>query len=129
PAVGAGHVRPTLADTPRRAYWSDLRHFAPWGGSIPASPETIAAYLAAHANNLSIATLVRRLASLSKAHQARGLINPVRSELVRATLKGIRRTRRRTQQQAKPMLPGHLLLVLDAVGGGLLAMLDRALLL
>src|SRR5262249_52803086 len=50
-------------------------------------------------------------------------------ELVRATLKGIRRTRRRTQQQAKPMLRGHLLLVLDAVGGGLKDIRDRALLL
>lgn len=129
PDAVAGYVRANLADNTRRAYLSDLRHFATWGGSIPASPETIAAYLAAHANNLSIATLVRRLASLSKAHQARGLINPVRSELVRATLKGIRRTRRRTQQQAKPMLRGHLLLVLDAVGGGLKDIRDRALLL
>src|SRR5436309_3744989 len=80
----AGYVRDSLAENTRRSYQSDLRHFELWGGSFPASPETVAAYLAAHADRLSITTLVRRLAALSKAHQARGLSNPIRSELVRA---------------------------------------------
>jgi hypothetical protein len=88
PEAVASYVRDSLADNTRRAYESDLRHFELWGGSLPASPETVAAYLAAHADRLSVTTLIRRLASLSKAHQLRGLSNPVRSELVRATLRG-----------------------------------------
>ena len=76
-----------------------------------------------------MATLVRRLASISKAHQARGLSNPTRSELVRATLRGIKRTRRCAQRQAKPLLRDDLLLVLDAMGDGLKDIRDRALLL
>jgi hypothetical protein len=71
PAI-ASYVRASLAENTRRAYQSDLRHFGVWGGPLPASPETIAAYLAAHADCLSVTTLIRRLASLSKAHQARG---------------------------------------------------------
>jgi integrase len=129
PDAVARYVRDSLAENTQRAYLSDLRHFEAWGGSVPASLATVAAYLAAHADSLSVATLVRRLASLSKAHQARGLINPTRSELVRTTLRGIKRTRGCTQQQAKPLLRDDLLFLLDAIGDGLKDIRDRALLL
>jgi integrase len=129
PEAVASYVRASLAENTRRAYQSDLRHFEAWGGSLPASPETIAAYLAAHAGSLTVTTLVRRLAALSKAHQARGLSNPVHSELVRATLRGIRRKQRRMQLQAKPLLRDDLLLVLDAMGDDLKDLRDRAILL
>jgi integrase len=129
PETVASYVRASLADNTRRAYQSDLQHFEAWGGLLPASPETVAAYLAAHGEGLSVATLIRRLSSLSKAHQALGLSNPIRSELVRATLRGIKRKRRRTQLQAKPLLRDDLLLVLNAMGTGLRDIRDRALLL
>jgi integrase len=129
PEAVASYVRDSLAENTRRAYQSDLRHFEVWGGSLPASPETVAAYLAAHADCLSVTTLIRHLASLSKAHQARGLSNPMRSELVRATLRGIKRKRRRTALQAKPLLRDDLLLVLDAMGNDLKDLRDRAILL
>jgi integrase len=129
PEAVADYVRDSLADNTRRAYQGDLRHFETWGGSLPASPETVAAYLAAHAHHLSVATLVRRVASLSKAHQASGLSNPIRSELVRATLRGIKRKQACIQQQAKPLLRDDLFFVLDAMGNQLKDMRDRALLL
>ena len=129
PNAVAHYVRDSIAENTRRSYQSDLRHFELWGGSLPASPETVAAYLAAHADHLSVTTMIRRLASLSKAHQVRGLSNPIRSELVRATLRGIKRKRRRTQLQAKPLLRDDLLLVLDAMGNGPKDLRDRALLL
>ena len=129
PEAVASYVRDSLAENTRRAYQSDLRHFEVWGGSLPASPKTVAAYLAAYADSLSVTTLIRRLASLSKAHQLRGLSNPIPSELVRATLRGIKRKRRRTALQAKPLLRDDLLLVLDAIGSGLKDLRDRAVLL
>jgi hypothetical protein len=94
---------------------SDLAEFERWGGSIPASIETIAAYLAARADALAVATLVRHVASISKAHEARGLPNPTRSELVRATLRGIKRRRGCAQREAKPLLRDDLRMVLDAM--------------
>ncbi len=129
PANVVRYVRASLADNTRRAYLSDLAHFEAWGGLFPASHETIATYLAAHADKLSVATLIRRLASLSKAHQERGLSNPTRSELVRATLRGIKRVRRENPRQAKPLLREDLLLVLDVVGDRLKDIRDRALVL
>ena len=43
----ASYVRESLAENSRRAYLSDLREFERWGGSIPASAETVASYVAA----------------------------------------------------------------------------------
>jgi hypothetical protein len=64
PSTVADYVRESLTENTRVAYLSDLAHFECWGGRIPATPETIAEYLAAHANVLSVATLNRRLASV-----------------------------------------------------------------
>ena len=129
PAAVASYVRANLAENTRRAYLSDLRHFETWGGSLPGTAEVVAAYLAAHAHMLSVATLVRHLVSISKIHQARGLSNPTRSELVRATMRGIKRSRGCAQRQAKPLLREDLLLALDAIGDGPKGTRDRALLL
>lgn len=125
----ADFVANSISENTRRAHRSDLAHFAEWGGSVPAAPRAIASYLAAHADELSVATLVRRVATLSKAHEARGLLNPCRSEIVRATLRGIKRTRGTAQQQAKPLVRDDLMLVLDRLGGTPKEARDRALLL
>jgi integrase len=123
------YLQHSLASNTQLAYHSDLAHFKSWGGTIPASDNLLAEYIAAHANTLAVATLVRRLASISKAHAARGLPSPTRSELVRATLRGIKRTRGCAQREAKPLLRDDLLMVLDATGDGLKDTRDRALLL
>ena len=43
------YLRASLSDNSRRAYRADLNHFLAWGGTIPATPEMIAVYLADHA--------------------------------------------------------------------------------
>ena len=126
----AGFVHASLAANTRLAYAADLVAFRAWGGTLPASPEIVAAYLADHADTLASATLLRRLASISKAHKARLLPNPVASELVRATMQGIRRTRKRPSRAAKPLLQDDLFAVLDTIGSTSLPdCRDRALLL
>jgi hypothetical protein len=72
PESVAGFIRDSLAENTRLAYLSDLREFERWGGSIPASAETLASYLAARAHTLAVASLVRHVASISKAHVTRG---------------------------------------------------------
>jgi len=129
PESVARFVNDSLAENSRRAYLSDLGEFERWGGSIPASAETVAAYLASRADTLAVATLVRHVAAISKAHEARSLRNPTRSELVRATMRGIKRTRGCAQREAKPLLRDDLLMVLDKMGDGVKDIRDRALLL
>ena len=84
-------VRDSVAANTRRAYASDLAHFLNWGGSLPSKPQQIAEYLASLAETHKPSTIGRRLASLSKAHPSTIETNPCKHELVRATMKGIRR--------------------------------------
>ena len=121
----AALVQASVADNTRRAYRSDLDHFAAWGGTLPGEPALVASYLAAHSASLSVATLVRRVATISKAHQAQGLANPCRSEIVRATLRGVKRTRGTAQREAKPLLREDLFRVLDFMGEGVKDARDR----
>lgn len=125
----ASLIAGSISNSTRRAYQSDLAHFASWGGELPASAATVAAYLAAHSDTLSVATLMRRVATISKAHEVRHLSNPCRFEVVRATLRGIKRARGTMQRQAKPLIREDLFLVLEKLGGSAKDVRDRALLL
>ena len=122
-------VRNSLAANTRRAYLFDLEHFEAWGGCIPCDPQLVASYLAEHAGRLAVATLVRRLAAITRAHETLNYASPARSNLVRATLRGIRRQFGVRQQEAKPLLRDDLFRVLDVMGDGTKAARDRALLL
>jgi len=123
------YVRDSISDNTKRAYRSDLRHFHNWGGTIPATDVMLADYLAQHGVTLSVATLVRRIASISKAHSAKGLPNPARSELVKSTLRGIKRVNGRSQRRAKPLTKEDLFSAWAAMGDTLKDSRDRALLL
>jgi integrase len=122
-------IRESLSENTRQAYRSDLAHFMGWGGVLPASAEMVAQYLADHAEMLAPASLARRVATLSKVHAANSWENPCRAEIVRATMRGIKRVKGTAQDQAKPLLSEDLFLVLDALGEDTRAKRDRALLL
>jgi integrase len=123
------YVEGGIAPATKRAYRADLDHFRAWGGTIPAADAQVAAYLADHAAVLKVSTLTRRLAAVSIAHDARDLPNPVRTPLVRATMRGIRREHGAAQHQAKPILREDLFVILAAMGDRLKDHRDRALLL
>jgi integrase len=124
-----GYIHDSIAQATRRAYLFDLAHFEQWGGRIPCEPNDLAAYLAEHAEALAVATLVRRLAAIARAHQARGFPSPTRTEVVRATLRGIRRRCGTAQRGARPLLRDELFRTLDAIGDSVKDARDRALLL
>ncbi|TPI63948.1 integrase [Mesorhizobium sp. B3-1-7] len=125
----AGYVEQGLAENTKRAYATDLAHFQAWGGGIPASDASVANYLAEHAEVLSVATLCRRLATISKAHTTKGLPSPTSSEIVKATIKGIKRSRGTAQAEARPLLRDELFAVLEHTGDDVKSVRDRALLL
>lgn len=122
------YLRASLAENTRRAYRSDLNHFLQWGGTVPVSPELLARYLAAHAERHAPATLARRLVSIGKAHTAQGLPSPADTELVHATLRGIRHTHGSAQRQVAPAIKEDILLMVAGLKGNK-GIRDRALLL
>jgi integrase len=122
-------VSSSLSAATLRAYAADLAHYACWGGSFPATDRIIAEYIAGQVAIAKPSTIARRLAALSKAHSALGSSNPVKSELVRATMRGIRRTVGVSVREAQPLLKEDLFTILDASSQGLKDIRDRALLL
>ena len=122
------YLQAALSGNTRRGYQSDLAHFIEWGGNIPATPEILSHYLVAHAGILSPATLNRRVVSIGRAHTSQGMESPTKADLVKATLRGIRRTVGTSQRQVSPAVKEHLLAMVDKLEGTKGAR-DRALLL
>lgn len=116
------------ADATRRAYQQDLRDFLNWGGSLPATPGLIATYLADRAPRANPRTLARRLIGIGRAHQTQGFNDPTKSELVRAVMRGIRRTVHVPIRQVCPLLRDDLFALLPLMAG-IKGHRDRALIL
>jgi integrase len=112
-----------------RAYESDIAHFLAWGGSVPADAALVARYLATHAESLSMATLARRIVAIRRAHILRDLPDPTKSELVRLTIRGIRRRHGRPQRRVAPLKLDQLAVIISGLGGTTRDSRDRALLL
>jgi site-specific recombinase XerD len=95
-----------------RAYASDLADFETWckieaGGlqAMPASPETVALYIAdAAGRGLKASTISRRLTAISVLHKAAGLGSPALDERVKDVFKGIKREHGSLEKGAAPLL-------------------------
>lgn len=126
----AEYIRCSLSENSRRALKSDIAHFTgAWRGMIPANPEMIAEYLTAYSGALSVATLKRRLASISKAHQMKGYPSPAQSEIVKMTLRGVQRQHGIPQSQASPLLKEDVIALYGQIPRNVKGSRDKALIL
>ena len=104
-AAAADYRRAARAENTRRAYRAAVAAFTEWCAThaqiaLPASPETVAAFLAAEAGRgLAVNTLRLRHAALRYLHLLAGYPPPTASPLVSATFAGIRRAHRRPLAQ------------------------------
>lgn len=129
-----GFIAAAKAPNTIRAYQADWRHFTEWAQSegreaLPASPETVVAYLTDLADVAKVATLERRVASISQAHQMAKLESPTRTMPVRTLMAGIRRRKGVAPKTKRPILTEDLRAMLDALLDGLFGVRDRAILL
>ena len=131
-------IRAAKAPSTRKAYQSDFRIYDSWCTdhgltSLPSNPETIALYIASCVvARLAPATIARRLASISKAHQAAGFEESPASTkhfVVGEVLKGARRTLGVAQKCKDPLLLNDILRLLAACPKNLLGLRDSALIL
>jgi site-specific recombinase XerD len=91
------YVTASKAPSTLRAYRTDWAAFTSWCDErgverLPAEPSTVAPYMTELAGVKAVATLQRRLTSISQAHQIAGYESPTQTPLVRDAMKGIRRT-------------------------------------
>lgn len=106
-----------------------MAHYAATRRTLPSTPDMVAGYLAEGVGIFAVATMERRLAAISKAHAAMGTSDPTKTELVRATMRGIRRMVGVGQRQARALLRDDLFAVLDRLGDRPKDVRDRAMLL
>lgn len=105
-------------DNTRRSYQAAVEHFeVSWGGFLPATAESIARYLADHAEQHSINTLKQRLSALAQWHVSQGFADPTKAPMVKQLLKGIRALHPVQQKQAAPLLLSQLQQVVDVLEG------------
>ncbi len=122
------------AENTVRAYRSDWHDFTDWCAHagrepLPASPDTVALYIATLAEGLRVSTIRRRLAAISKAHQYEGLATPTKDVIVTDVLDGIRREMGYLQKGKTPLLLPEIVAMLDAQDETLSGIRNRALLL
>ena len=122
------YIAAAIATATRRAYQGDLKDFSSWGGYVPCASGTVAEYLVNRARIHSPFTIARRVVGVSKAHTSLGFPDPSKSDLVRAVLRGLRRTEGKPQRQVAAVLRQDLFPMLEQTRGTK-GIRDRALLL
>jgi len=108
------------AENTIKAYAADLEDFRHWCKKydrewMPAEPKTIGLYLGARADELSLATLERRLAAIASLHKEEGYESPasVAEGPLRKIWKGIVREKTRQQDGAPPLMVEDLRSIID----------------
>jgi hypothetical protein len=84
----------SIPENTRRAYATDWNQYRNWCQKrtrvpLPASADTVSAYLTALANTHAIATLRRRLTMISKVHGISGKLDPTKDVRVKQLWRGI----------------------------------------
>lgn len=98
------YIQAATRDNTRRSYQSAIRHFEiEWGGFLPASANSVARYLADHADLLAINTLRQRLAALAQWHIDQGFPDPTKAPVVRKVFRGIQKLHPSQEKRAKPL--------------------------
>jgi integrase/recombinase XerD len=115
-----------------RGYRGDFARFEDWcvhakHRVLPASPETVAAFVAHDAVKSSPSTLRRRLAGIRKVHRLLRLENPVEDEEVLIAMRRALRTKPRRQKQAHGLTRNLRDKLLAACPNSLLGLRNHAL--
>ena len=126
-------ARSAFSNNTERAVRSDLGIYAAWCAergerALPATPETVAAFVDAMAEDRAPATVRRYIASIAVAHRAIGCGKTLKSPAVRLALRRMHRGKGRRQGQAHGMTWPLRERLLAAAGDRLIDDRNRALL-
>jgi site-specific recombinase XerD len=134
--IAKDFARASKAAATRRAYQKDFARFTAWCAerhlpAVPAAPETVAAFLAAEvARGIKPASIGRRVAAIRYAHKLAGHDDPpTGSEVVKATVNGIRRTVGAAPVRKAPATADKVVAMAALADADLKGLRDRAILL
>lgn len=133
--LAKSYMKQSLSLSTRKFYAIDFRIFFNWCESLglialPATPDTVARFLAAQASNgIKPATLVRRLAAIRMAHETKGFVTPTQHKGVKAVLKGIKRDKGIAPKKKAPATAERIENMIAHCPDTLTGLRDKALLL
>lgn len=128
------YAKASKASNTVRAYRSDFREFGIWCDAnglspLPATPETVAAFLADRADKgLKASTISRKSSAIRFAHKAADLPSPTEAAIVESTVRGIRREIGTATTQKAPATATAIAVMLSRVPATMQGIRDRALL-
>lgn len=112
-----------FAGNTKTAYVYDFNNFAAFCEScganvLPAAPATVANYIAhLQSEGKAVATVLRAMAAITKAHKVNGLQSPVIGEAA-AALEGMKRTNGTAQKQAQAIRTGGMATAVQSIDTG-----------
>ena len=117
-----------------RAYKSDWKQFEKWCFanemvSLPSSPQTVVFYITHLSGSYKVSSIKRKVACLSEAHRMSGMKNPVHSNIVEETLKGVSRTLGTAPSKKKAIRLSDIRQILPLLPESIIGIRDKALLL
>jgi integrase len=122
------------ADAPAtlRAYGADYAAFAAWCAkhefvAMPATPETVGAYLAAAGDGFALPTLRRRVAAIARASGMAGHPLDTKHPAIRETLRGIARRHGQPARRAAALTTEEVKRLCEVCDASLGGLRDRAL--
>jgi integrase len=135
-AMAKSKAYQAAADAPAtlRAYAADLAHFKAWCEAhgfqpMPASSETVGAYLAATGLGYALPTLRRRVAAIARAHRIAKQPLDTRHPAIRETLRGIARTHGEPARRSAALTTPEIRRLIEVCSDDLAGIRDRALIL
>ncbi|MDQ0998053.1 site-specific recombinase XerD [Phyllobacterium ifriqiyense] len=130
-----GLVQSAKSENTLKAYKKAMQDFITWGQvrsvtTLPAEPETVAAYMTARMKDgTKAASLSVFLSAIRHYHKARGFISPSESDGVQNVMRGIRRTIGTAPTRKQPATAERLAAMLAHMGHDMAGKRDRALIL
>ena len=128
-------ARAEKSPSTRRAYRSDFDAFRKWCDrrkltALPANPATFATFLASEAKRgVKASTIARRVAGINYAHLLAGQESPGQAEIVKATIRGIRRTIGTAPNRKEPLTAESVQAMVKIAPNSLVGLRDHAILL
>ena len=126
-------ARGAFAANTERALRGDIARFTDWCSreghqAMPASAETVAAFIDAMAATKAPASVRRSVSLIATIHRAAGVANPCDAPAVKLALKRMHRALGRAQKQAAPVSDGLVERMLAAAGSRTRDLRDKAML-
>lgn len=105
--------------------WCEARELSP----LPASPETVVAYIADQADRVRPITLKKHMAAVSSIHKLRGFESPVQTEPVRLTMAGLRRVHGVASRPKRALRIEHVRRMVETMPDDLVGVRDASIIL